>query len=71
MSERINMTIPDDLRDRFEAWRADQYRQTGRIPSLADAARILIHKGLMAEAGSKAKVPGPPSPSFPVPQKVG
>lgn len=49
MPERINMTIPDDLRDRFEAWRADQYRQTGRIPSLADAARILVHKGLIAD----------------------
>lgn len=49
MPERINMTIPDDMRDRFEAWRADQYKQTGRIPSLADAARILIHKGLVAD----------------------
>lgn len=53
MSERINMTIPNDLRDRFEAWRAAQYRETGRIPSLADAARILIHKGLSAD-GFKA-----------------
>ena len=49
MSERINMTIPDDMRDRFEAWRADQYKKTGRIPSLADAARTLIHKGLLAD----------------------
>ena len=49
MAERINMTIPDDLRDRFEAWRAGQYQETGRIPSLADAARILIHKGLSAD----------------------
>ena len=31
---------------RFEAWRADQYRKTGRIPSLADAARMLLHRGL-------------------------
>lgn len=50
MSERVNMTFPDDLRDRFEAWRADQYKQTGRIPTLSDAARILVHKGLVAEA---------------------
>lgn len=49
MSERVNMTIPDDMRDRFEAWRAEQYKQTGRIPSLADTARILVHKGLEAE----------------------
>lgn len=46
---RINMTLPEELRDRFEAWRADQYRQTGRIPSLADAARVLVHKGLAAD----------------------
>ncbi len=49
MSERINTTMPDELRDRFEAWRADQYKKTGRIPSLADGARILLHKGLVAE----------------------
>lgn len=49
MSDRINMTIPDDMRDRFEEWRADQYRKTGRIPSLADSARILIHRGLAAD----------------------
>lgn len=49
MGERVNMTIPDDMRDRFEAWRADQYKQTGRIPSLADAARILVHRGLVAD----------------------
>lgn len=49
MSERINMTIPDDMRDRFEAWRAKQYEETGRIPSLADAARILIHRGLAGD----------------------
>lgn len=72
MAERINMTIADDLRDRFEAWRAEQYRHTGRIPSLADAARILIHKGLMAEAEPPSqKIPGPPSPPGPIPHKVG
>lgn len=49
MAERINLTIPDDMRDRFEAWRAAQYKETGRIPSLADAARILIHKGMVAD----------------------
>ena len=49
MSERVNLTIPDDMRDRFEAWRAAQYQETGRIPSLADAARVLIHKGLVAD----------------------
>ena len=49
MTERVNMTLPDDLRDRFEAWRADQYKQTGRIPTLCDAARILVHKGLVAD----------------------
>lgn len=47
------MTMPEDMRDRFEAWRADQYEKTGRIPSLADAARILVHKGLVAD-GFKA-----------------
>ena len=49
MVERVNMTMPDDMRDRFEAWRAEQYKQTGRIPSQADAARILVHKGLCAD----------------------
>ena len=49
MTERVNMTMPNDLRDRFEAWRADQYKQTGRIPTLCDAARILVHKGLVAD----------------------
>lgn len=48
-SERVNTTMDRELRDRFEAWRAEQYRQTGRIPALADAARILIHKGLVAD----------------------
>ncbi|KAF0674463.1 hypothetical protein [Profundibacterium mesophilum] len=24
VSERVNMTIPDDMGDRFEAWRAEQ-----------------------------------------------
>ena len=47
--ERINMTVPPELRDRFEAWRADQYKKTGRIPSLADTARILVHRGLVAD----------------------
>ncbi len=47
--ERINMTMDDALRDRFEAWRSDQYQETGRIPSLADAARTLVHKGLISE----------------------
>jgi hypothetical protein len=49
MSERVNTTMPDELRDRVEAWRADQYTKTGRIPSQADAARILIHRGLVAD----------------------
>jgi len=49
MPERINMTMDDALRDRFEAWRAKQYQATGRIPSLADSARILVHKGLVAD----------------------
>lgn len=49
MAERINMTMDDEMRDRVEAWRAEQQRQTGRIPSLADAARILVHKGLVAD----------------------
>ncbi len=44
--DRINMTLNDEIRGRFEAWRADQYRKTGRIPSLADAARMLLHRGL-------------------------
>lgn len=49
MDERVNMTMGDEMRDRFEAWRADQYKKTGRIPSLADAARVLVHKGLVAD----------------------
>ncbi len=49
MPERMNMTMDDELRDRFEAWRAGQYKETGRIPSLADGARILVHKGLVAD----------------------
>ncbi|MCK5446072.1 MAG: hypothetical protein KAI73_10660 [Rhodospirillaceae bacterium] len=49
MTERINMTMDEELRERFEEWRADQYQATGRIPSLADAARILVHKGLVAD----------------------
>jgi hypothetical protein len=48
MSERINMTVGGELRDRLEAWRADQYEHQGRIPSLSDAARILIHQGLVS-----------------------
>ena len=53
MTERVNMTMPDELRDRFEAWRSDQYKQTGRIPTLCDAGRILVHKGLVAEGFKK------------------
>jgi len=49
MTDRINMTLNPEIRDRFEAWRAMQYRETGRIPSLADAARVLIHRGLVAD----------------------
>lgn len=49
MGERLNMTMDDALRDRFEAWRAVQYQTTGRIPILADGARILVHKGLVAD----------------------
>lgn len=49
MPERVNMTMDDELRDRVEAWRAEQHRTTGRIPSLADAARVLVHKGLLAD----------------------
>jgi hypothetical protein len=80
MSDRVNMTMPDEMRDRFEAWRAEQYRQMGRIPSLADAARILVHKGLDAEGfrhktasvgKPDARTPGPPSPPAPPPLKVG
>ncbi len=48
MNTRINMTVGPDLRDRIEAWRAAQYKETGRVPSLADATRILIHKGLLS-----------------------
>lgn len=51
---RVNMTMEDEMRDRFEAWRAKQYEETGRIPSMADAARILLHKGLVAD-GFKPK----------------
>ena len=46
---RVNMTMPKEMRDRFEAWRADQYTKTGRIPSMADGARILVHRGLVAD----------------------
>lgn len=49
MSDRVNLTISDDMRDRFEAWRAEQYKWSGRIPSMADACRTLIHKGLVAD----------------------
>ena len=49
MTERVNMTMEDSLRDRFEAWRAGEYKKTGRIPTICDAARILVHKGLVAE----------------------
>jgi len=62
MIERINMTIDDDMRDRFEAWRAKQYQETGRIPSLADSARILVHKGLVAD-GFSPRSPDAPSSS--------
>ena len=55
MPERINMTMPKELRDRFEAWRADQYQKNGRIPSLADAARILVHRGLVADGFASAE----------------
>ena len=41
MGERINMTMEDEMRDRFEAWRAKQYEETGRIPTLCDSARII------------------------------
>lgn len=57
MTDRVNMTIPDDMRDRFEAWRARQYNLTGRIPSLAEAARILIHKGLCSEGFTNMEPP--------------
>ena len=56
MGERVGMTIEDDMRDRFEAWRAKQYEETGRIPNMADASRILVHKGLIAD-GFPAKHP--------------
>ena len=49
MSERLNITMSDDLRKRIEMWRAAQYKSTGRIPSLIDAARVLLHKGLVSE----------------------
>ena len=49
MSERVNMTMSDELRERMELWRAAQFNSTGRIPSLIDAARVLIHKGLVFE----------------------
>lgn len=53
--KRVNTTMDRELRDRFEAWRADQYVKTGRIPALADAARILIHKGLVADGFGTAE----------------
>lgn len=49
MADRINMTMDAPMRDRFEAWRAKQYEAKGRIPTLADAARELVHKGLLAD----------------------
>lgn len=48
MSERINVTVGGELRDRLEAWRANQYERQGRIPSLSDTARVLIHQGLVS-----------------------
>ena len=43
------MTISGEMRDRIEAWRVDQHKKTGRIPTLADAARMLVHIGLRKE----------------------
>lgn len=57
MIERVNMTMDGDLLDRFKAWRADQETKTGRVPNLADAARVLVHKGLVAEGFPFPKVP--------------
>lgn len=49
---RLNLTMNDELRDRVEKWRASQYQENGFIPSLTDAAKILLHKGLVAEGCS-------------------
>ena len=46
---RINTTVTGELRDRVEAWRAAQYKKNGSIPELTEAARILMHKGLVAD----------------------
>lgn len=48
-SERVSVPMDADLRNRVEAWRAEQHAKTGRIPSLADAARVLVHIGLVAD----------------------
>ncbi len=59
MTERVNMTMSDDLRARMEQWRAAQFDSTGRIPSLIDTARVLIHKGLVFEGfDTRGKVDG-------------
>lgn len=51
MSERINIVLSDDMRDKFEAWRARQYEVSGRIPSLTEGLRMLIQEALEKDGG--------------------
>ena len=48
-AERINTSMDDEMRARVEAWRAAHYEKNGAIPTQADAVRILIHRGLVAD----------------------
>ena len=46
---RVNTTFDGDVRLRIEKWRAAQVEQTGRVPELTEAVRLLVHKGLVAD----------------------
>ena len=45
---RINTTFDNELCNRVETWGTKQREENGVIPGLPDAARSLIHKGLVA-----------------------
>lgn len=46
---RVITVIDEELWFVFEKWRADQFSSNGKIPSMAEAARVLISRGLAVE----------------------
>ena len=51
----ITVKMQPELRDRLEAWRAEQLAKSSKYPNMSETVRELLTKALDAEAAHKAK----------------